>query len=1459
MQRVKRVKWPVRLFFVLIALALLFGGAVAYLYRFRNDEALARFVMDTVNPGIKGTIRFGKLHWSPRALIDLAVGARSPVKAEAVEILDPEGTRIIYAPRAEGKLDLYALLFGGGHLLIKDLKAENVRCLVAPLRRVPPEQFKVGLLHTFASSGEPDGTRMRVEFAKFEVKKSLVRFRFGDWSLDLDDLETRGTLRHDGGDPGKEGIQLTHLTTVRSGKLVLGDVPLPLKKLRVRNPSAKDGVLNTDIGVDLQAQIAGTELNAAGKLPRLFSGDPQADLIIGARRVNKLVTLLLGTSVGDTAKVSASLTQSLRRPLIKARVTGVELGEEPLRLNKVKGLLAIDLARNTLAASKISGELMRGGFAGGGKLNLASGEWDGELTLKGMDPGRIHPLLGGALGGTLNLKGGLESMKKGLAVLRLELKRSRKDFLPRTIKVGGSVHLGSRILDLAGVTFDGDGNRLKARGSVNLRSKRMDLFLRLGLPRLETWLARLRLPRAVRSVGSVGEIHLRGRFPNLSASGRLEGRGVGYGPLRLAKVHADMEFVGGTLSLKKIRAQGYGGRLDGQASLDIFAGNLLRQRKVPILHSSIKAKGLDLTALGAGPYAIGRLFADVQIGGPLGDLKGSANVRIPRATIQGERYDDTSLRLGLLKDRLSVYHMRLNRAGGGKLALWGDLYFDKRMDLRLKVHRFPVVGIPNLSHTGLGLGGIIDGQVNVTGSLDDPRLGGEVRLARARVRGVQLGSGKLTLTPGSDAVNLAGRFFSRRVGLSGYILTQPRPRLHLTLDVAGLPLEKLFPEVRAIGDVRGTADGRIRVTVDARDGLTWADARFPKVRVTLRHRPPGQRRVREVRLRNKQDLLARYDGKLLHLVKTELVTTVSGNDKQRAEFTLGGFYGPKGTDVRLQGRVAVQILEFLVYKHVRKLTGEAIADVRLTGTAAKPRLTGNLQLKGISLRIPKFDQPILIPHGRVRLVPGFLQLAGLRAQVGKRAMVASGSLKLDRFRPTIADLKIKGDFNFKLLELLLRKQISNATGAAAVQVHLTGPIWSPHVAGTLKVRRIELSPRGWGRTITLNKGTIAFKNSEVKILKPLEGTYDEGTIGIRGSVLLDRFDIVDLYLKINGTGIPQRQPKVYSADLNLDLLLRGHSQFLELLGSIELVDVRYVRKFDIIKQAFIKPRVHEEERPFWKGSQLLENLKLAINVRSTGQMAVKNNFANLFLSGAFSVGGTLSAPRLGGQIRVEEGTFRIPFLRGDYTIRRGGIVFNKRKTIDAAELSITGETLFLDRSGVDYQINLLLEGPLDRIGIKLSSTPSLEQGQIWSLLAFGRTTQQLRAQLKGAQDSSSAEGTGVGGAADAQVKQLTGEILNNIVVDKLSRVTKLDLLRFEMGTETAQLTAKKKLGRYISLAGEYQLGLLGDSKAEGRLELKMHDLLKLVGKLERLDTRLETEDLDPTRARLELKVRLPLR
>jgi len=38
------------------------------------------------------------------------------------------------------------------------------------------------------------------------------------------------------------------------------------------------------------------------------------------------------------------------------------------------------------------------------------------------------------------------------------------------------------------------------------------------------------------------------------------------------------------------------------------------------------------------------------------------------------------------------------------------------------------------------------------------------------------------------------------------------------------------------------------------------------------------------------------------------------------------------------------------------------------------------------------------------------------------------------------------------------------------------------------------------------------------------------------------------------------------------------------------------------------------------------------------------------------------------------------------------------------------------------------------------------------------------------------------------------------------------------------------MGRNVNLCGDYNIGLLGDTRAEGRMEVKISDLLMLVGK-----------------------------
>ena len=121
--------------------------------------------------------------------------------------------------------------------------------------------------------------------------------------------------------------------------------------------------------------------------------------------------------------------------------------------------------------------MLGGTFKARGELVLATADWDGEVDFQGVDPGGLHSSLAGTLSGKARLKGVLTPTPRTLAVLDLKLRRRRRDWLPPVVAAKGTVHLGTRIIDLAGVTLSGQGHRVEARGSVNLSSRRVNLYL----------------------------------------------------------------------------------------------------------------------------------------------------------------------------------------------------------------------------------------------------------------------------------------------------------------------------------------------------------------------------------------------------------------------------------------------------------------------------------------------------------------------------------------------------------------------------------------------------------------------------------------------------------------------------------------------------------------------------------------------------------------------------------------------------------------------------------------------------------------------------------------------------------------------------------------------------------------------------------------------------------------------
>ncbi len=1479
----KPVRWPRRLLIALSFLAAVTAAAFLYAYFNFNDEELARTLSRAISKALQGRLEVRKVHWGARAIADMALGTASPVTIDGATFYDSTGREIIYVETIHAKIRLWSL-FAQGEVRLSKVDIRDGRVLVHS-RRVG-EARVIGIAETFQPAkptpkppGPPKpGNVPLLLFENVSVRGIRFRLLIDETELLLPNVRTQARLKIQG-DPGRDGIDLeVYSLAADEGFYRQHSLRASVAKLRSKDAQIKGQTLSAKLRCD----VGGAPTKVDGKLYSLFERvalDIGADLSRAALLARELTTLDFSGRSGLKLRVRGPAEQLM----IRAAVRDVNLKLGALTLKDASLTAGLDVAKSKVDLRELALSTLGGELSGEGEMALDKGTWRVVTSLKGAELGRLVPSLAGRLDGEVTLNGQLSPLPTGLAVVDVSLlrkRRRRRDFLPRKLGVKGRLHVGMEVIDLAGLTVTADGNSARARGSINIPRKQANVSLALNLPRLGRWLRDRVGIAPLRSAR--GTLHVTGRWPRLSATGRVHARGVGYGDYRLPRLESALTFRRGTVELDHIRARGYGGSVRGNGKLKLFAGSLLAPLRTPRLAVRLVAKDLGLEKLtGGSPLAQGRLSAKLDIEGPPSAPKGIAELSAKNLIIGGQRYRTAIARVGLLSDRISVYEARLVREGGGRLRIWNDLFLDGRLALSAQLKRMPLAAVPGLDKVPVPITGRVSGKLALSGTLADPRAEGRISLAQTTLRGVRMGAGWLRIRPGSDTLRIEGALFNQLLKVDGYVMMRPHHSLHMTVDIDRFPVHRVVPELPKVGDIRGVVSGRVGLDVDGERGLRSVNARLSKVDFGLRYRPRGQRVYRVLKLRNKDDLVATYDAKRIQVVSAKLVSAVMGRKSApRATFAVKGALAPKASQLRLHGEVPLELAAFFFARQVKQIEGQAVADLSITGPLAALLPQGTLRLSGVKVRLPRFDRALEIPEGQLVLTPKDLEVKRLVLKVGRSSLRVRGKLGgapamlAGRFESGTYHLDVGGDFNARLLRLIVPRVFSLASGSAALALRVRGPLGDPDLDGTVtlsKAKRLELKVRGLGRTITLSAGKVRLKRYHLATVAPLQGTYDEGTVSLSGEARFDQRELVDVYLRFKGRSIPQRQPKVYSAEMNLDVTLvgdpkgrrlrcplaklQGEAQYRALMvtGRVDVVDARYIREFDIVKNAMITPHVYEESKPFYAGNKLLSELGLCLSVRSTGQMKVKNRYANLGLETAMQVTGTLSSPRIGGNVRVEEGTFSIPFLRGDYKVERGEIAFAETKAPEKAELNIDAETEHIDRNGTVYQIRLNLKGPLDGIQIKLSSQPALDQGQILALLATGHTTEQLRNQLNRNQGQG-----GVTGAADAQVKALSGMVLSSILEDPIKKVTGLDLVRLEIGFETLTAKGCKRLGSF-EICGEYEKDLLGGFSGKGSARYKLHDYLRLVGRLERLSTRFEREQENPSRARLELRFGFPLR
>jgi hypothetical protein len=337
-------------------------------------------------------------------------------------------------------------------------------------------------------------------------------------------------------------------------------------------------------------------------------------------------------------------------------------------------------------------------------------------------------------------------------------------------------------------------------------------------------------------------------------------------------------------------------------------------------------------------------------------------------------------------------------------------------------------------------------------------------------------------------------------------------------------------------------------------------------------------------------------------------------------------------------------------------------------------------------------------------------------------------------------------------------------------------------------------------------------------------------------------------------------------DLGLDLELAGDPQRgFAVSGEVLVASGRYVQDFTV-RQMVISPNINESAvAPFYEGKPLLENLALNLRVRTVGDsFTVQNNLApELHMIFDLLVRGTLSEPRIAGEVRPTDGQFRIFGLRGDFTLvpNVNHITFVDTKSIqegETPELNLEAEALVTDSTNREHSIRMRISGPVGQAQIDLSG-PGLDRNQALLLLVSGRTTDQETG-LGGRNPTLSADvGTGTD-VIDQLARDSVADFLEPYIDDTLQLLTGGRLnLRPTVGPEGFEVRMNLRQGRTFDLQLSLLRGLENRRQYLAEFRVWLRDYVTLVGRGERVSfTPQEGIVDDESRGHLELSVDFPI-
>jgi translocation and assembly module TamB len=425
-----------------------------------------------------------------------------------------------------------------------------------------------------------------------------------------------------------------------------------------------------------------------------------------------------------------------------------------------------------------------------------------------------------------------------------------------------------------------------------------------------------------------------------------------------------------------------------------------------------------------------------------------------------------------------------------------------------------------------------------------------------------------------------------------------------------------------------------------------------------------------------------------------------------------GIEEPYMADIHLDsGKIDFQPLVALYAPaQAADLSGQTELHVTLRGPLAdKNRVEAHLEIPNLDMHYKQFQlaaaKPIVADYknGTATLQP--TSIRGTGTSIDAQAVVPVTT-------PKAASFLVKGNVDLGIAQLF----VPDITSSGQMQFDIDSKRYGPgeNLNGQIKIVNANLhtvdSPVGLDQA----NGAINVTQTRLEI-SSFEGQMGGGTINATGAVAYRPG--IQFQLGLAANNIRMRYPEGVRAILASNLALTGNTQESQLTGQVKIQKVSFTPDFDVstFTSQFSGGGTSDSGTP----GSFTQGMKLNIAVQSTSQMNLMSSQVSVRGDANLRVVGTAADPVILGRTNLTGGEF---FLAGNrYEVQHGTIDFlNPVRTEPVLNIEV--------KTRIDeYNINLALNGPVERLQTTYTSDPALPPVDIINLIATGKTVESASA------------------------------------------------------------------------------------------------------------------------------------